>query len=165
MNQQPQRQQAPAPAPIPTAATPAEARKLAENLMDIMSALLGVIERETELVRAGKVREGMAFEPKKTELSRRYVSAIAQLKASQKYLYQTAPELLNTLHRHHDVFRAMLQINLTVLATAHAVSEGIVRGVNAEVQRRNIPNTYTAAGRRAAPGPRHLTPLAVSRSL
>jgi hypothetical protein len=163
MNQQPQRQQA--PAPIPMAATPAEARKLAENLMDVMSALLGVIERETELVRAGKLREAMAFEPKKTELSRSYVSAIAHLKASQKYLYQTAPELLNTLHRHHDVFRAMLQINLTVLATAHAVSEGIVRGVNAEVQRRNIPNTYTAAGRRAAPGPRHLTPLAVSRSL
>ena len=89
----------------------------------------------------------------------------AQLKASQKYLAQTAPELLTTLHRHHDVFRAMLQINLTVLATAHAVSESIVRGVNTEMQRRNIPNTYTAAGRRAAPGPRHMTPLAVSRSL
>ncbi len=59
----------------------------------------------------------------------------------------------------------MLQINLTVLATAHAVSEGIVRGVNTEIQRRNIPNTYTSAGRRAAPGPRHMTPLAVSRSL
>ena len=57
----------------------------------------------------------------------------------------------------------MLQINLTVLATAHAVSESIVRGVNAEIQRRNIPNTYTAAGRRATPGPRHMTPLAVSR--
>ena len=89
----------------------------------------------------------------------------AQLKASQKYLAQTAPELLTTLHRHHDTFRAMLQINLTVLATAHAVSESIVRGVNAEMQRRNIPNTYTAAGRRAAPGPRHMTPLAVSRTL
>jgi hypothetical protein len=59
----------------------------------------------------------------------------------------------------------MLQINLTVLATAHAVSESIVRGVNAEMQQKNIPNTYTAAGRRAAPGPRHMTPLAVSRSL
>ena len=163
MNQQPQRQQA--PAPIPMAATPAEARKLAENLMDVMSALLGVIERETELVRAGKLREAMAFEPVKTDLSRRYVNAVGQLKASQKYLSQTAPELLTTLHRHHDTFRAMLQINLTVLATAHAVSESIVRGVNAEMQRRNIPNTYTAAGRRAAPGPRHITPLAVSRSL
>ena len=58
----------------------------------------------------------------------------------------------------------MLQINLTVLATAHAVSEGIVRGVNAEVQRNNMPNTYTAAGQRAAPGPRRSRPLAVSRS-
>jgi hypothetical protein len=163
MNQHPQRR--PAPGPTPPAATATEARKLAENLMDVMSALLGVIERETELVRAGQLREAMAFEPKKTELSRRYVNAVGQLKASQQYLAQTAPELLNTLHRHHDVFRAMLQINLTVLATAHAVSESIVRGVNSEMQSRNIPNTYTAAGRRATPGPRHMTPLAVSRSL
>jgi hypothetical protein len=163
MNQHPQRRQA--PAPTASAATADEARKLAENLMDVMSALLGVIERETELVRAGQLREAMALEPKKTDLSRRYVNAVGQLKASQQYLAQTAPDLLNTLHRHHDVFRAMLQINLTVLATAHAVSESIVRGVNSEMQSRNIPNTYTAAGRRATPGPRHMTPLAVSRSL
>ena len=64
--------------------------------------------------------------------------------------------MVTTLRRHHDTFRAMLQINLTVLATAHAVSEGIVRGVNTEIQRRNIPNTYTASGQRAAPGPRNL---------
>jgi hypothetical protein len=152
-------------APAPTAATAADARKLAENLMDVMSALLSVIERETELVRAGKLREAMAFEPKKSELSRRYVGVVAQLKASQKFLAQSAPELLTALHRHHDTFRAMLQINLTVLATAHAVSESIVRGVNAEIQRRNIPSTYTASGRRAAPTPRHMTPLAVSRTL
>jgi hypothetical protein len=166
MNQHPPRRQAPAPTQAAaTATTASDARKLAENLMDAMSALLGVIERETELVRAGKLREAMAFEPNKTELSRRYVNAVGQLKASQKYLSQTAPELLNTLHRHHDVFRAMLQINLTVLATAHAVSESVIRGVNTEIQRRNIPNTYTAAGRRAAPGPRNMTPIAVSRSL
>lgn len=161
MNQRPQATSAPAKA----ISTPLEARKLAEELMDVMSALLGIIERETELVRAGKVAAAMALEPNKTDLSRRYVSAVEHLKASQPYLSQTAPELLTTLHRHHDVFRAMLQINLTVLATAHAVSESIVRGVNAEIQRRNIPNTYTAAGRRATPGPRHMTPLAVSRSL
>jgi hypothetical protein len=159
-----QRPQPPA-APVPTISTPAEARKLAENLIEVMSTLLGVIERETELVRAGKLREAMAFEPKKTELSRRYVGVVGQMKNSQTYLAQATPELLTTLHRHHDTFRAMLQVNLTVLATAHAVSESIVRGVNTEMQRQNIPNTYTAAGRRAAPGPRHITPLAVSRSL
>jgi len=155
----------PAAAPAPAISTPLEARKLTEEMMDVMSALLGIIERETELVRAGKVREAMALEGRKGELSRRYVATVEHLKISQKYLAQLSPELLTTLRRHHDTFRAMLQVNLTVLATAHAVSEGIVRGVNTEIQRRNIPNTYTARGQRATPGPRNMTPLAVSRSL
>ncbi|RXT50831.1 hypothetical protein [Bradyrhizobium betae] len=148
-----------------TAPGNAEARKVAEQLMDAMNALLALIEHETELVRAGKVREAMTLESKKQELSRNYVGAVSDLKANQAQLAKSAPELLSTLHRHHDAFRAMLQVNLTVLATAHAVSESVVRGVNAEIQKRNVPNTYTAAGRRAAPGPRHITPLAVSRSL
>jgi hypothetical protein len=160
---QPQRQ--PAPATIPTASTLAEGRKLAENLMEIMSALLAVIERETELVRAGKIREAMAVQPRKTDLSRRYVLLLTHLKASHKYMQQSAPELLSALHRHHDAFRPMLKVNLTVLATAHAVSENVVRGVNREMQRRTMPDTYTAAGRRAAPGPRNVAPFVVSRSL
>jgi hypothetical protein len=155
----------PAPVAVPLAATPADAKKLADGLMDVMNALLGVIERETELVRAGKVREAMALEGKKSELSRRYVGTIAHLKNSQSYLARATPDLLAALHRHHDTFRAMLQINLTVLATAHAVSEGIVRGVNAQMQRRNIPATYTASGQRTAPSPRNIAPLALSRSL
>jgi hypothetical protein len=101
---------------------------------------------------------------KKTELSRRHVGTIAHLKSSQSYLARATPELLTTLHRHHDTFRAMLQVNLTVLATAHAASEDIVRGVNTELQRRNVPNPYTATGQRAAPSPRNISPLAVSRS-
>jgi hypothetical protein len=165
MNQRPQARPAPVPVPANPVSTPLEARKLAEDLMEVMSALLGIVERETELVRAGKVREAMRLEEQKGELSRRYMVAVESLKNAQKYLTQVSPELLTTLRRHHDTFRAMLQINLTVLATAHAVSEGIVRGVNTEVQRKNIPNTYTASGRRAAPGPRNITPLAVSRSL
>jgi len=88
-----------------------------------MGALLGVIEHETELVRAGKVREAMRLEQQKGELSRRYMVTVESLKTSQKYLAQVSPELLTTLRRHHDTFRAMLQVNLTVLATAHAVSE------------------------------------------
>jgi hypothetical protein len=149
----------------PGATSAVEAREFANNLIAVMSELLAVIEHETELVRAGKLREAMMSGPKKTELSRHYVVAVGHLKASQAFMQKSAPELLTTLHRHHDVFRAMLQVNLTVLATAHAISEKIVRGVNAEIQRRNIPNTYTAAGRRATPGSRHLTPLSVSRSL
>ena len=154
------------PQPVATPAiTQADVRRLAAELVEVMDALLKVVEQETELVRAGKIADGMALDVRKTELSRHYVGIVSTLKANRDYLKSTSPDLLATLHRHHDVFRAMLQMNLTVLATAHAVSEGIVRGVNAEMQRRNIPQTYTANGQRAAPSPRHFTPLAVSRSL
>ncbi len=62
-------------------------------MMEVMSALLGVIERETALVRAGKLREAMALEPQKTGLSRRYVNAVGQLKAAR-----------NTCRRPHPSF-------------------------------------------------------------
>jgi hypothetical protein len=163
MNQHPQRPSA--SAPRAAASTPAEARKLAEDIMDVMSALLGIIERETELVRAGKIHEAMRLEGQKNELSRRYLVAVENLKNAQKHLAQVAPELLATLHRHHDTFRAMLQINLTVLATAHAVSEGIIRGVNVEMQKKSKPQAYTAAGRQAAPNPRRAAPMSLNRSL
>jgi hypothetical protein len=156
--------QQPQPAAAPSA-VPIDARKLAADTLDIMNELLAVVEQETELVRAGKIRDAIALEQKKSELSRRYVGIVSALKASRDDLAAAAPDLLATLHRHHDTFRAMLQVNLTVLATAHAVSEGIVRGVNIEMQRRNMPQTYTAAGRHVAPGPRSVAPLAISRSL
>jgi hypothetical protein len=163
MTPTPQAQQA--PASLPPITTPADARKLADNMLETMNALLAVIERETELVRAGKIRDGMALEKQKSELSRRYAGEISRFKSSQAYMTQSVPDLLAALQRHHDMFRAMLQVNLTVLATAHAVSEGIVRGVSAEAQRRTMPQTYTANGQRSGPPRQHTAPIAVSRSL
>lgn len=145
--------------------TPMEARQLEDNLLEVMTTLQDVVERETALVRAGKVRDAMALDGEKSELSGRYVKAITKIKSNQDYLERATPELLTSLHHHHDVFRSMLKTNLAVLATAHAVSEGIVRGVNGELQRRNLSFGYTAAGKRATPNPRNVMPLSVSRSL
>ena len=97
---------------LPPVTTPGDARKLADGMLDTMNALLAVIERETELVRAGKIREGMALEKQKSELSRRYAGAIGHFKSSQAYITRSTPELLAALQRHHDMFRAMLQVNL-----------------------------------------------------
>jgi hypothetical protein len=72
---------------------------------------------------------------------------------------------LEALRQRHDAFRALLQINLTVLATAHAVSEGIVRGVSEELARKSAPQTYGATGRTNVPQRKSATPLTVSRNL
>src|ERR1700722_3433682 len=144
---------------------PTEAHAVIGHLSDVMDALLGVVEEETKLVRQGKLTEVARLEPKKTNLARLYLSDTARLQASQSYLAKAVPGVLQVLRERHNTFRAMLQINLTVLATAHAVAEGIIRGVSAEINRNAAPRTYGATGRHVAPPPRNALPLSVSRSL
>jgi hypothetical protein len=150
--------------PSPVANT-AEAELLMKHLMDVMDSLLGVVEQETELVRAGNLVAAAKLEASKGDLTRLYFIDAAKLKASRTFLKQTMPEMLEALRKRHDLFHALLQMNLTVLATAHAVSESIMRGVSDELARRATPSAYGANGRAAAPPPSSLQPLAVSRVL
>ena len=54
---------------------------------------------------------------------------------------------------------------MIVIATAHAVSEGIVRRLSGDLARNASPQLYGASGRTVAPSPKHSQPLAVSRVL
>jgi len=162
MTQQPAARSDAAP---PSVSTVAEARKLADGLLKAMNELLELLERETALIRAGKITDALRLEMQKTELSKRYVAAVSLFSGSHVYMKRATPDLLTALTRHHETFRAMLQVNLTVLATAHAVSEVIIRGVNTELQKKRAPSTYTATGNRSTPNPRNAAPFAVSRTL
>ena len=150
------------PAPI---ASVSEGEALIRHLTEIMDALLGTVEEETALVRAGKLVEAAELEAAKSELSGMYVTDTARIRANQAYLNRVAPALAADLRRRHDLFRAVLQMNLTVLATAHAVSESIMRGVSSELARKATPQAYGASGRASAPGAASLQPLTLSRVL
>jgi len=151
-----------APAAVKTAA---EADALVAHFMGVMDQLVGVVQRETDLVRAGRLGAASQLAQEKAELTHRYVADMLRLRASQPQLARVVPETLAILRTRHDTFRALLQINLTVLATAHAVSEGIVRGVSEEMARKSAPQTYGSSGRANAPDKSAAAPLAVSRSL
>lgn len=142
-----------------------EAERVIDDLSKIMDALLVTVEEETALVRAGHLSEATKLEGIKSELAGRYLADTERLKASRKYLERSLPEAIDALRTRHDKFNALLQINLAVLATAHAVSEGIIRGVSDELARKRAPQTYGASGRANAPGPKALQPLAVCRTL
>jgi hypothetical protein len=143
----------------------AEAELLMKHLMDVMDALLSVIQQETKLVRSGNLTGAASLEASKTELSRLYLGDASRLKASQAFLTRTMPDIFAALRQRHDLFHALLQMNLTVLATAHAVSESIMRGASDELARRATPQAYGASGRAAVPPPSSMQPLAVSRVL
>jgi hypothetical protein len=152
----------PSPHPITSAS---DAEQFVIHLMEVMDGLLAVLEEETKLVRSGRVGPAAQLQRPKGDLAGLYVAAIARLKANHGFLSKVMPHTIDALRRRHDSFRALLQINLTVLATAHAVSEGIVRGVSGELARKAAPQTYGAKGTPSAP-PRHAPqPLALSRTL
>ena len=154
-----------AEAPLPACDSPESARDLVLQIADTMDKLLALVEQETTLVRAGKLSQLGEIESAKSELARRYMRDLDHLKAHAPYIGSAVPELVEEFRRAHQQFRAALEINLTVLATAHAVSEGIVRGVATEMAAQDRPQSYSGDGRPASGyGPRS-QPIAVSRKL
>jgi hypothetical protein len=58
------------------------------------------------------------------------------LNANAKFLLQAVPASAAALRNMQEAFRAVLQRNMIVLATAHAVSEGIVRRLSGDLARK-----------------------------
>lgn len=145
--------------------TTAEAEQAIEQVADLIERLHGLVEQETALVHAGKVRKATALWRPKSELAGQLFSAGERLKANAKFLLQTVPARAAALHRLQEAFRAALQKNMIVLATSHAVSETIVRRLSGDLMRQASPQVYGASGRTMAPNPKRGQPLAVSRVL
>jgi hypothetical protein len=145
--------------------TIAEAEQAIGDATDLIERLRGVVERETALVHAGQVRAAAALGPTKTELAGQLMAFGKRFKANTNFLLQSMPERCAALHRLQEAFRAVLQRNMIVLATAHAVSEGIVRRLSGDLARKASPQVYGASGRTTAPSPKHGRPLALSRVL
>src|ERR1700724_238036 len=113
----------PPPAPAHAAApiaSAAEGALLIVRLAEAMASLLAVLEEETQLVRDGRISEVARIEPKKSELARRYVADAGTGRRNALYLARETPREFEDLRRRHDEFRAVLQINLAVLATVPA---------------------------------------------
>jgi hypothetical protein len=145
--------------------TAAEAERAIANLNTIMDRLIETVQEETAHMRKGRLREAIALKPRKTDLAQRYVAESARVNTAKPTIVKALPQALTALRERHAGFQSLLQTNMMVIATAHAVSEGIIRGVSGEMNRRQTPSTYGASGRANAPGPRNSQPLAVSRSL
>lgn len=147
------------------AITEENAERVVADLNTLLDDLLRTVEEETAQIRAGRLREAVHLSDEKVALSRRYALESARMRGAQAVVERVVPNAVEALRQRHETFHNVLKKNLTVLATAHAVSEGIIRGVSGELARKQVPSTYGATGRPNLPGPRASQPLAVSRSL
>jgi flagellar biosynthesis/type III secretory pathway chaperone len=145
--------------------TAAEAETAIAHVEDLIEKLHGIVEQETALVRAGKVRKAVALGATKSELAGQLYAAGQQLKTNAKFLRRVVPARGATLQKLQESFRDALQKNMIVLATSHSVSEGIVRRLSSDLARKASPQVYGSSGRATAPNPKRAQPLAISRVL
>src|SRR5262249_21178834 len=149
----------------PRKPTMAEREQQIASLYAVMDALLTALESETKLVGAGRLGEAAPLGRQKAELAGRYIAGATSLHADPELLRPELAKPLGELKRRQETFQAALQMNMTVLATVHAVSEGIIRAVANEVARKAAPTTYGASGRMSAPALRTAQPFSLSRQL
>lgn len=145
--------------------TTAEAEQAIDTVAGLIEKLSGLIEHETKLVRAGQMRSATGLGAQKTQLASELYTCGERLKANAKFLTKATPERCAVLSRVQETFRAVLQRNLIVLATTHAVSEGIMRRLSGDLAKKNAPQIYGRSGRATAPSSKYGQPLAISRKL
>ncbi|MHC5652865.1 flagellar protein FlgN [Stappia sp.] len=134
------------------------------RLEDAMSQLLAIIERETELVRLGKLDEAGQLQPDKAKLVSIYMRGMTHIRDQTIALGNLAPDAVDRLKRRHTEFQPVLRINLAVLATAREVADNLLRKVAQGAGATRAPTTYGPGG--AAPRPHDAVDgIAFNRSL
>lgn len=143
-----------------------EAESFCSALSSTMEALLSVIEMETDLVRAGKLKEAGELQADKARLIHEYTRGMMTAKDHAIALGNLAPAATQSLRRQHSEFQPVLRINLAVLATAREVTNNIVSSVAKAVGAKNAdtPTTYGRTGQAPA-GPKSAQGIAINQSL
>ena len=135
------------------------AEQVLADLTLAMRDLEFALECETALIGAGRIRDGLASEGRKSELAAEYILKLQRAKANVIALGRFAPDALRAFRTKQAEFERIVDRNQTVIATAKTISEGLLRGVAEEMERVSRPMGYGASPR----GPdRSATPLVFS---
>lgn len=107
--------------------SPDRARRLIDDLGHAMDGLLEVLKEETDLVRAGRLRQARELAQLKNDRAAVYTRLMLLARDEVEALGRFMPGETEALKHRHEFFRAEVQINLAVLATARDVAEDLVR--------------------------------------
>lgn len=123
-----------------------EAEQLCISVESRMDELVNLIEEETALVRTGKLFAAGELQGRKAEVARQFIAGMEAVKKIRPALEKVAPDAIERLKRRHEEFKAVLQMNLAVLATAREVSENLIEDIAKGVGQAPAARGYGAAG-------------------
>jgi flagellar biosynthesis/type III secretory pathway chaperone len=139
--------------------------ELCRRAATVLDALVSVMNEETTLLRAGRIRDAGGLTAEKTQLAQEYVGLARSIQRQSARLQQQAPEEMQALRSGHERLATQMAENLRVIATARDVTEDILSDVARTVGQAARTKTYGSSGEiPAAAGP-SAHGIAVNRSL
>lgn len=139
--------------------------ELCQRGLGVLEALVSVMNEETTLLRAGRMREAAAITARKTELAQDYVGLVRSIQRQTARLLREAPEDVRRLRAGHERLATQMAENLKVLATSKSVTETILSDVANAVGQHQRPRTYGADGEIGGPTLEPARGIAVNRAL
>jgi hypothetical protein len=123
-----------------------EARALCAAAAEALATLIEVINEETTLLTAGRVRDAAALSGRKVQLAQDYVGWARAMERQADRLRTEAPDALDGLRQLNESFATQLADNLRVIATARQVTEDLLGDVAAAVGAGTRARTYGQTG-------------------
>lgn len=146
--------------PRPRVSKPEEAETLVNSALAALDRLEPLIEQETRLFRVGKVRDALGLAMDKNDAAQTYTRCLEMLKSNAIAIGRFQPSGLDLLKKRHELFAKTMSMNMTVVATARTVSEGLLRDLADAVGKNASPRTYAKGMIVRKPG---TAPLSLSK--
>ncbi len=117
------------------------------DLLKITSRLIGVLQRENEMLRAMKPSDIQDLQQDKIVLTAAYESQVKSLKDHPELLDNVTPELRAELKTVIGTFEQTLTENERALRAAKYMTERVLKAIADEVEKKRLENaSYTANG-------------------
>jgi hypothetical protein len=130
-----------------------------------LDALVSIMNEETTMLRAGRIREAGTLTAEKTQLAQEYVGLARSIQRQSSRLQREAPDEVQRLRNGHERLATQMAENLRVIATARDVTDDILSDVARTVGQASRAKTYGASGELPATTGPSARGIAVNRSL
>lgn len=133
--------------------------------LSTLDRLVSILNQETVLLRAGRVREAGELTAEKTRLAQDYMGFARSVQRELPRLRAEAPAMIEAMKVRHEQFATQMAENLRVIATARAVTEELLTDVANVMNAKARPKTYGATGSMSGQPPVAATGMSINRAL
>jgi hypothetical protein len=133
--------------------------------LSTLERLVSILNEETVLLRAGRVREAGELTAEKTRLAQDYMGFARSVQRELPRLRAEAPAKVEALKVRHEQFATQMAENLRVIATARAVTEELLTDVANAMSAKARPKTYGASGTMNGQPPVAAAGVSINRAL